>query len=192
MPPIYDGIDALIEPVTLIGACRIIRAAYVKTPLGVGLGSSRFAAPAGEFSTLYAAATFETAFGETLIRDRFDHPAERKMRAHTLRAHASVQIDTAEPLMLINLTDGKAQIYGVPSAVRQGEDYAQSRAFALDAHSHTAADGVFYRSRFDDQHCVAVFGREIADKLTAQRPMELPRDPRTYAALHRLRIDVIR
>lgn len=188
----YREIERLIRPVALRGAWRIFRAAHRRTPLGVGRGLSRFAAPNGEFRTLYAAARFETAFRETLVRDKYDGKSRRRMAAHTLRRHACVQVDSRSDLLLVDVTDGRAQNYGVPERVRHGADYRLSQEFALDVYENADADGLFYRSRFDDQPCVAVFDRAIAARLAARTPMILTRNPLLYEALGRLRIDVFR
>jgi hypothetical protein len=110
----YRKIERLMRPVALKGAWRLFRAAHRRAPLGVGYGLSRFAAPNGEFKTLYAAAHFETALRETLVRDRYDGKTRRRIAAHTLRRHACVQIDSKHNTCSLTLPMAARKISAFP------------------------------------------------------------------------------
>ena len=184
-----DAIEQLIRPVTAKSLWRVFPIKYTSTPLGMGYGAGRFSAPQREFKMLYAAVSFETALREGLIRDRFDARRYRRMAAHILRGQASAFIKTTRPLELVDLTDGKASDVGLPSRIRHSKHYDAARRFSLQVHhDHARVDGILYRSRLDDQLCVAIFDRAVASKLQAIKTMRLDRNPLLRPALEKMRI----
>lgn len=189
----YPTLHQLLRPVALDGAWRIYPEQYLDEPLGTGHGYSRFAAPSGEFTVLYAATTFETALREGLIRDRFDGRRKRRLAEHTLRRYASARIDTVMDLMLVDLTEGRASNHGIPSAIRHAADYTNSQKLALEVYQDMpSADGFLFRSRLDDALCTAVFDRAVLEKLTSPFRTTLSRNPLTRPALKKLRVTAFR
>ena len=159
----YPGIESAVSDFSIARFWRIFKIKYLKNPLGVGHGESRFAAPddtAPQFLTLYAATSIETAFREAVLRDKMDRATERKIDDSEIESRACVQIESKRSLRLLDLTAGAAQRFGVPTSILHAttDAYRASRDFALHVHDHTDAEGIFYPSRFDDsRRCVAIF-----------------------------------
>lgn len=191
----------LITPVTSSMMWRVLPSGHISTPLGTGPGNSRFAAPDGTgtggvgqaFTVLYAASDLETALRETLIRDRFDGRSRRRLAEHTLRKHASAVIETSTPLKLLDLRDGKASNYGIPTRVRHGTNYNRSRRLSFQIHQGLPdVDGFLYRSRLDDGDCIAVFERSIKGKLVSLQQLTLAHNPLVRPALEAMRVSTFR
>jgi hypothetical protein len=60
--------------------------AHATTPLGAGFGATRFASPTKAFKVIYLAQNLTTGIAETLVRDRFQGRARRKLRKRQPRA----------------------------------------------------------------------------------------------------------
>lgn len=195
MPSTYPGIEALIKPVRIRSAWRIFPLAHKKTPLGAGPGDSRFAAPNDEFLVLYAAPQFKVSLRETVIRDDFDGVADRTLPRSLIEDRACAQLSSTGKLRLLNLTAGRAHDFGVASAVRHGTDYAQSQSFSKTIFDETTADGILYRSRFDEAgYCVAVYDRAFdpksGKKMRSQPAFPLEQHPELEDALLAMRINL--
>ena len=189
----YQKLDQLHRPVSSAGIWRIMPKRYIKRPLGMGFGYSRFAAPSEEFKVLYATPNFETALRESLIRDRYDQKKQRRIAEHTLRNHASAVIVTIEEILLLDLTDGGAHKVGVPSDIRHAKDYQKSQAFALEVYQQMPeVDGFLYRSRLDDQPCISVFDRAVTTKLHSPHQLSLASNPLTRPALKKMNISTFK
>ena len=85
---------------------RVIPSIHVGTPLGVGPGHSRFSGTVGNFFVLYAARNLATAISETVIRDRFEGVADRRLFIEEFQDRVVVQLRTILPLQLVDLRKG--------------------------------------------------------------------------------------
>jgi hypothetical protein len=126
----------------------------------------RFDAPDNSFGVLYAAFDLETAFAETVLRDR-------PMRAGA----ASIPLDYAEleervvvslegqgranALQLIKLYDEGLVAARTDNSISSADDYALTQRWAQAFHEHPAqADGIVYMSRYlGARRSVALFER---------------------------------
>lgn len=132
---------------------------------------NRFNAPNGEFSTLYAASSFNAAFIETLGR----------MPEHHVVAEADVktrQVTTiqSESLTLLNLSGPLLAQLGLDGNFTTYPDYPWTRAWSLALWRHPIqADGLLYLSRFDpSQSCIVLYDRAKAKvSVASSGPVEL-------------------
>ena len=139
---------------------RIHRAGH--NPLFFGpTGSSpesRFDAPGGSHKVLYAARSLETAFGETLARS----PNVPYVLSSAVQARVRSELVVARTLRLYPLLDAGVSAHGLSFSDVHGDAYAKTWEVSELIHRTTAADGILYTSRFDNQRCVALFDRASA------------------------------
>jgi hypothetical protein len=176
-------------PVTLSDFPRIIRSAYGSRPLGMSFGPSRFSSVHGRFQVLYAAAHFETALAEAVIRDRFVARQRRYIGRATLASRSVVLITTVAALSLFDARGEKAYALGIQTDAVRGQAHTAGQAFSDSLHAETAVDGILYDSRLTGGVCVAVYERAIS-KVVASPAMELIRHAGLFPELQRLGITV--
>lgn len=174
---------------------RVFPLVFKNNPLGTGSGQARFSSVAGDFNTLYAAASLAGAIAETIVRDRFEGVSTRRLFGSELASQAVASLAASDPLVLVDLrTDGCFQL-GLPTDIAgaKGESggWAASRDLAQHLHDNTAFDGILYRSRLTGVPCIAVFDRAIAPKLTAGPGRPLLSAPGLAPALQQLTVEVI-
>lgn len=170
---------------------RIILLAHLKTPLGTGLNNARFSSVDKKFGTLYAASTLATAIAETIVRDRFEGSASRRLFSPEIEGQCVVDISASTPLHLVDLRkDGCFQL-GVSTDIASAKGWKDSRELAQAVHDHTGLDGFLYRSRLTGDNCVAVFDRAVTAKLTAGTARALSATPQLAGALDKLNVEVI-
>jgi len=116
---------------------------------------SRYDAPDGSYKVLYAARTLETAFGETLVRT----PEVPYVLSPSVGTRIRSELATTRPLKLYPLVDAGVSAHGLSFTDLHGADYIRTWALSAEIHSMTAADGILYTSRFDNQRCIALFDR---------------------------------
>jgi hypothetical protein len=158
-------IDARIRPLTIASAYRIFSLAHIDAPLRPRLSVSRFCDGRSGYGVLYAALTFDTAFAETILRDRFVQRAQRTVSLDEILARAWVRCSTRQAAMmtLIDLGDSGCLDLGAPTdAIRsrhQAAGQALSRAIYRE---HEDVDGFVYPSRLTGGDCLAIFDRAVA------------------------------
>jgi hypothetical protein len=174
---------------------RIFPLVHKSSPLGTGPGNARFSSVAGNFHTLYAAASLAGAIAETIVRDRFEGVPTRRLFGPELARQAVASLAAVEPLVLVDLrTDGCFQLglsTDIAGAKGETDGWAASRDLAQHLHDNTAFDGLLYRSRLTGVPCIAVFDRAIAPKLTAGPGRPLVSARGLAAALQHLTVEVI-
>lgn len=87
-----DRVDAVLTEAKLPPSYRIIPRHHFETPLLSAPGDSRFCSKIDDYTILYAAPDFATAFIETIVRDRFTRKRRREvaLKEITERAWALV------------------------------------------------------------------------------------------------------
>jgi hypothetical protein len=110
----------------------------------------------------YVGASEEASFVEAFLRGGggiFDEV--------DLEPRAFAQIESTEPLRLVQLHGPGLHKAGVTAEVTHGNCYSMSRAWALALHNHPdQPDGISYRARHDDEvFCAAIYDR-ARDKVT--------------------------
>lgn len=138
----------------------------------------RFDAPDGSLKVLYAARSLETAFGETLVRS----PQNRFVLSSAVAARVRSELLVTGTLRLYPLVDAGVSRLGLSFTELHGDAYAKTWAESAQIHRDTNADGILYTSRFDNQHCVAIFDR-AASSITASSNINLPFSPSEAAKL---------
>ena len=81
---------------------RVTPAAHAATPLGMGFGKTRFASPTDSFKILYIAKDVITGVAETIIRDRFEGKAARRLIESEVGTWSVTEV-SAKPLNLLDL-----------------------------------------------------------------------------------------
>lgn len=115
----------------------------------------RYDDPEGRFKLLYLARSLATAFAETLIR----LPEVGYVLSTDVLVRARSELVTTRPLRLYPLIDGRVSAHGLSFTDLHGAAYAKTWAISAEIHQTTAADGILYTSRFNNQRCVALFDR---------------------------------
>jgi len=75
-PIILADLAVTITPKSYV---RVTPMAHAATPLGAGFGVTRFASPRKTFKVIYIAQDLTTGIAETLVRDRFQGRARRRL-----------------------------------------------------------------------------------------------------------------
>jgi hypothetical protein len=171
---------------------RIIPLVHVATPLGCAPGISRFGGTDQSFAVLYAARDLATALAETVIRDRFEGSADRRLFFEELAYRAAVQLHASAPLRLVDLREGGCLKLGVSTDIAGAKLFLEAQQFAQDVYQEPTVDGILYASRLTGQHCVAVFDRVIASYLQASDVAPLTQIQQVGAALASLNFQLTR
>jgi hypothetical protein len=121
---------------------------------------------------LYAALDPNAAFVETFGRDL----GVRLVRLSVLAGYSLLELRPARPLRLANLSGAALRQVSADARVTTG-DHRIARRWALALWSHPQQpDGLYWRSRFDDdRYCIALFDRAqdaltVTDLGTLDRP----------------------
>jgi hypothetical protein len=165
-------------------------------PLGFGKTLSRFSDPrrrlaSNRFGVLYLGDTVKVCFLEAVLRDRRDGAIGDLPIAETeLHDRHYAEIETVQPLRMVDLRDDGAVIMGVPSDVAKAASQVLARAWSLALHEHPEQpDGIIYPSRLNGHTNLAVFDRAIP-KLRAVRVMTLLSAPGLAAVLNDLQVSL--
>jgi hypothetical protein len=75
-PNVLADLAVAITPKSYV---RVTPMTHAATPLGAGFGVTRFASPTKAFKVIYIAQDLATGIAETLVRDRFQGRARRKL-----------------------------------------------------------------------------------------------------------------
>jgi len=111
---------------------------------------------------LYLALELRTAFMETVIRDSLVDRDRRILALAEIEDRCVVVVDSAEPLLLLDLRDGGSSAVGAPTAVVADRRHAAGQALSRALyHNLDEADGILYPSRFTNAPCAAVFDRAL-------------------------------
>lgn len=167
-----ERLQAQIKPVDLRHWPRIIPQRHRLTPASAGFGSSRFSSPSNAFCVLYAAANFQTAFAEAVVRDRFVGRTKRYIGQKELTTRAVTEISTTAPLDLLDLTRDASYNLGIDTDAKSARDHKAGQKFAEHLFNNTPSDGILYDSRMTGGPCVAIFDRAFG-KLSATTPINL-------------------
>ena len=170
---------------------RICSTAYAdKEPCFRATRSFRFDDPNGKFETLYCAASFETCYHETVVRDRPLDSASGRIpiprAVHDTKSLSMVLVDWSR-LRIVHLCDDGAHQVGCDASMLMGADYVPTQALAHALYEHPGApDGAVYRSRFNmSSQAVVLFDRAKAHVRLhpAARPTPLTEMNETFFAL---------
>lgn len=144
---------------------RVIPSIHQATPLGCAPGTSRFGGTDKSFAVLYAASDLATAIAETVVRDRFEGLADRRLFAAELVDRTAVEVDTVKPLRLVDLRAGGCLKLGISTEIAGAKCFDEAQHFSDMVHKDGAIDGILYPSRLTAANCVAVFNEAITSHL---------------------------
>jgi hypothetical protein len=123
-PNILADLAVAITPKSYV---RVTPMAHAGTPLGAGFGVTRFASPTKAFKVIYLGQDLTTGVAETLVRDRFQGRARRKLLDVEAALWGATEVDASAPLTLIDLrTTGLVRL-GVSTEAARGKAQGQGR-----------------------------------------------------------------
>jgi hypothetical protein len=186
----FERLTPLVRPVRLKAFVRLHRKAY--QALDVIPSDTRFCGADWPEGVIYAANRLQTAIAETLIRNRFDGRATRRLEQDEVSDRNVSILDAHTALHLLDLRGDGAIAYGVPAAVLRATNHRSGRVFARRLHDYLPdVDGILFPSRLlDGSVNVAVFER-ASRKVSVRSTRPLTDLRETDAALRALRIELI-
>jgi hypothetical protein len=180
----------LAVAITLKAYVRVTPMAHAATPLGTGFGVTRFASPTKAFKVIYIAQDLATAIAETLVRDRFQGRAQRKLLDVEAALWGMTEVNAGAPLMLIDLrTTGLVRL-GVSTEAARGKAQGQGRKLSQAIHDQTDAQGLIYNSRLTGGACICIYDRALPG-LVATPVVEVTRLAGFVDALRELNVTLI-
>ena len=167
-PDILADLNITFQP---SGYLRAMPLAHRATPLGLGLGRTRFSSPTDDFKLLYVAENLTTSIAETIIRDRFVDRRRRRIHSGEVEMWGVAEIQVIRPMKLLDLRTTGLTRLGVSTDAVGARDHRQGRALSQALYDRTDADGILYRSRLTGAICCAVYDRAVGH-LTAGTVVE--------------------
>ena len=170
---------------------RVTPMSHAATPLGAGFGVTRFASPTKTFKVIYFARDLTTGVAETLVRDRFQGRARRKLLDAEAALWGSTEVNAGAPLTLIDLrTTGLVRL-GVSTEAARGKAQGQGRKLSQAIHDQTDAQGLIYNSRLTGGDCICVYDRALPGGLVATPVVEVTLLAGFVDALRELNVTLI-
>jgi hypothetical protein len=169
---------------------RVMPKAHAATPLGMGFGQTRFAAPDKSFQLVYLARNIATGIAETVVRDRFQGKVRRILDITELNDWAVSEVSATGPLKLIDLRTTGLLRLGVSTDVARAKKQEAGRRLSKALYDRFAIDGVLYLSRLTSAECVAVYDRAVATKLASTPAVDLIRHRELTEALRSINVSI--
>ncbi len=186
-PNVLADLAVAITPKAYV---RVTPIAHAATPLGAGFGVTRFASPTKAFKVIYVAQDLTTAIAETLVRDRFQGRALRKLLDVEAALWGMTEVNAGAPLMLIDLrTTGLVRL-GVSTEAARGKAQGQGRKLSQAIYDQTDAQGLIYNSRLTGGACICIYDRALPG-LVATPVVEVTRLAGFVDALRELNVTLI-
>lgn len=187
-PDILADLAVAITPKAYV---RVTPMAHAATPLGTGFGVTRFASPTKAFKVIYLAQDLTTGVAETLVRDRFQGRARRRLLDLEAALWGATEVNASTPLMLIDLrTTGLVRL-GVSTEAARGKSHGQGRKLSQAIHDQTNAHGLIYISRLTGRTCICVYDRALSGGLVATPVVEVTLLAGFVDALRELNVTLI-
>ena len=187
-PDILADLAVEITPKAYV---RVTPMKHAATPLGAGFGITRFASPAKAFKVIYLGQDLTTSVAETLVRDRFQGRAKRKLLDIEAALWGATEVHASAPLTLIDLrTTGLVRL-GVSTEAARGKAQGQGRKLSQAIHDQTDAQGLIYNSRLTGRTCICVYDRALPGVLAATPLVEVTRLAGFVDALRELNVSLI-
>lgn len=134
----------------------------------------RFDAPADEYGVLYASESFDACMAETVIRDRFQNgtwPLIIDLNELSCRSVSRLGLLLPRSLRLANLEEPLFSL-GASTQILSDPDYHITNLWSRAIHAHPEnVDGIYFRSRYANDFCVAIFDR--VELITCSAPVAL-------------------
>lgn len=170
---------------------RVTPLAHAATPLGAGFGVTRFASASHAFKVIYLSQDLTTGVAETLVRDRFQGRARRKLMVDEAARWGATTVNASAPLTLIDLrTTGLVRL-GVSTDAARGKAQRQGRKLSQAIHDQTDVEGLVYNSRLTGRTCICIYERALPGVLAATPVIEVARLAGFVDALQELNVTLI-
>lgn len=186
-----DVLADLAVAITPKAYVRVTPMAHAATPLGAGFGVTRFASPTKAFKVIYLGQDLTTGIAETLVRDRFQGRARRKILDVEAALWGATEVNAATPLTLIDLRTAGLVRLGVSTEAARGKAQGQGRKLSQAVHDQTDAHGLVYVSRLTGLTCICVYDRALPGRLVATPVVEVTRLAGFVDALRELNVTLI-
>ena len=186
-------VESVLTAVQLPPSYRSIFRRYLRSPLGTAPTKSRFCAKVAGFTALYAASDFNSAFLETVVRDRFMRKRRREMERKKVieRAWTRIESKPRTTLQLLDLRLDGCFSVGAPTDTVNSRNHAAGRSFGKSIHTgYPDVDGFLYASRLTGADVYAVFDRGLG-KLRLMDSGILPHHPELPKVLQRYGIRLV-
>ena len=122
-----DILADLVVEITPKAYVRVTPMAHAATPLGAGVGVTRFASPTKAFRVTYLGQDLATSVAETLVRDRIQGKVTRKLLDVEVASWGATEVTASAPLTLIDLrTTGLVRL-GVSTEAARGKAQGEGR-----------------------------------------------------------------
>lgn len=171
---------------------RVMPKAHAATPLGMGFGQTRFAAPDNSFRLVYIARNLATSIAETLVRDRFEGKVRRVLDITEIDDWAVSEISAVEPLTVIDLRSTGLLKLGISTDAARAKKQGTGRRLSKALYDRFAIDGVLYSSRLTSAECLAVYDRAVTAKLRSTKAVSLSRHRQLIDALKSINVSIRR
>jgi hypothetical protein len=158
-----ERVKAVLRPLSLASAHRIVLKPQLPAPLAVRPSRSRFC-DGRSYAVLYGAHNFATAFLEVVVRDRLVQCDRRVVPFGDIAARGWVEftLDGDDPLNTVDLRESGCLILGAPTDAARARNQAAGRALSRALYDqHSDIDGICYESRLTGGDCVAIFDRAV-------------------------------
>ena len=186
-----DILADLVVEITPKAYVRVTPMAHAATPLGAGVGVTRFASPTKAFKVIYLSQDLATSVAETLVRDRFQGKVTRKLLDVEVASWGATEVTASAPLTLIDLrTTGLVRL-GVSTEAARGKAQGQGRKLSQAVYDQTDAHGLVYSSRLTGRTCLCVYDRALPGVLAASAVVEVTRLAGFVHALRDLNVTLI-
>jgi hypothetical protein len=169
---------------------RIMPITHMATPLGMGLGNTRFSSPRQSFKLVYMARDLATAIAETIVRDRFEGVQDRVLDESEIEEWAVAEVTATNPLVVLDLRTTGLLKLGISTDAARAKKHREGRTFSEAVYGSFAVDGLLYSSRLTAAECIAVYDRAVAVKLRASPAVELVRQMDLIFALQLLGVSL--
>lgn len=166
-------VEELTLPYKFRSYVRVIPKKYAATPLGVGVGSSRFSSPSGIFKLAYVAFNLETAIAEAIVRDRFEGKASRVLDISEIQESSVTEVSAKTDLNVLDVRKNGLLKLGVSTDAARGKAHAEGQQLSEILHEKFDLDGILYLSRLTGEDCVAVYERAVKSKLLPKPAIDL-------------------
>jgi RES domain-containing protein len=173
------------------GYVRVTPMAHAATPLGAGYGVTRFASPTRAFKVIYLGQDLTTSVAETIVRDRFQGKAQRRLMVSEVDLWGVTEVSATAALVLIDLRTTALVQLGVSTEAARGKAQGQGRKLSQAVYEQTDADGLLYHSRLTGRTCVCVYERALPGPLVASPVIEVARLAGFVDALRALNVGLI-
>ena len=171
---------------------RVIPLEHKATPLGMGLGQTRFSSPTRAFQLAYIAKDVATSIAETIVRDRFEGAAARVLDESEVEDWAMAEISATEPLLVLDLRTTGLLKLGISTDAARAKDHRDGRSLSEELYRSFDIDGLLYASRLTGAECVAVYDRAVTTKLASGSAEELVRHSDLDTALRSIGVTLRR